>query len=146
MQKGFTIIEVMITIMIIGILATLTLFFASQYIAKGKDASVAGNLVILVPAGENYYTGNNNSYENFCESDIVVHAKSQMPENPKGSCYSEANKSGACCGVNISGDKWAACAHLFTNDEKAYCVDSRGVQKQIDLQTEMCRDGIEQCP
>ena len=37
------------------------------------------------------------------------------------------------CAVNSAGDAWAACAKLFTDNTKAYCVDSRGVKEEASV-------------
>lgn len=149
MQKssGFTLAEVAVVIVIIIILSSMVLFVISQYANRSNDSNVEGNLAILIPSGEAYYTGpGNNSYGapgsygepgviNFCNSAVVVNAFSQIPLPPLSSPF---------CNVNISGDKWAACAQLFTDKEKAFCVDSRGVKEDID--DEDCNIDIIECP
>ena len=117
-SKGFTLIELLVVVAIIAILSSIILFSVTQYINRGKDASVTGNLVVLVPAGEVYYDNNNSSYNNFCASSVVQNSLSQITSSNKH-CLASANA-------------WAACARLFVNNLKAYCVDSRGVKKEID--------------
>ncbi len=132
-QKGFTLIELVVVVAIIAILSGVILFSISQYINKGKDSNMAGNMAVLVPAGEIYYNGNSFSYSGFCSNDVVLNAISQMPENINGKCRSSTNLVGLCCKVADKGDSWAACAREFANPSKAYCVDSRGVKKEIDF-------------
>lgn len=114
---GFTLIELLVVIGIIGILSSIILFSVTQYINKGKDASVAGNLAVLVPAGEVYYDNNSSSYTDFCNSSVVQNSFSQITSDNKH-CLASSNA-------------WSACARLFVNDLKAYCVDSRGIKKEI---------------
>ena len=45
---GFTLIELLVSIAVIATLAAIILFNIVQYINKGKDASIKGNLVILL--------------------------------------------------------------------------------------------------
>ena len=86
MQKGFTLIEIIVVMAIIAVLYGIILFSVNLYISKGKDSNVSGNLAILVPAGEVWYNANN-SYAGFCGSSTVLNAILQMPENKNGACY-----------------------------------------------------------
>ena len=43
-SKGFTIIELLVVIAIIAVLAAIVLVNVTQYINKGKDAAIKGNL------------------------------------------------------------------------------------------------------
>jgi prepilin-type N-terminal cleavage/methylation domain-containing protein len=158
LSNGFTLIELVITITIVGVLSGVILFATTQYINKGKDSNIAANLSILIPAGEVYYTNNGNNYGSgsftgFCKidnsnndaSNILIQSISQMPQMATGrqvGCWSE-NDRAVCCSVADDGQSWAACAPMFTNSEKAWCVDSRGVKKEILI--EYCLSTITSC-
>lgn len=129
MNKGFTLMEIVVVIGIIVILSAIILFSISFYINKGKDANIKGNLAVLVPAGEVWYNMGN-TYNDFCESDVVDNAKAQMSSDVNVYCDDDS-------------DEWAACAQLFFNSDYAYCVDSRGVKKEINYS---CTSAITQCP
>ncbi|MCX6718701.1 MAG: prepilin-type N-terminal cleavage/methylation domain-containing protein [Candidatus Staskawiczbacteria bacterium] len=156
MDKGFTIIELVVVIAITAVLSGIILFSVTQYISRGKDANVSGSLAILIPAGEVFYNNNGNSYNkegvSFCTSPVVANIASQAPANPSTICYDEnSNPTGACCGA-IS-QAWAACAREFTNPNLAFCVDSRGMKKEICYNhcvgdITICPDGedITHCP
>lgn len=151
MNKGFTLIELLVVIAIISVLSGIILFGITQYINKGKDSNIAGNLAVLIPAGEVYYnvenTANGDGYTGFCGSTVVSNSIAQMPSNPAGGCYeSSSNPAGLCCYVDIdnNGDRWAACAREFSNPDNAYCVDSRGVKKEICNAS--CGGAIVSCP
>lgn len=126
-SRGFTLIELVVVITIIVILSSIILFTVNQYINKGKDSNVKGNLVVLVASGEVYYNGpGGNSYRaqdgnDFCSSTIVERAFSQI-----------SSDASPLCNVNFEGDKWVACAKLFADNSKSYCVDSRGVKEEMD--------------
>jgi len=150
MKKGFTLIEIIVVIAIIAVLSGIILFGVTQYINKGKDASLYGNLVILIPAGETYYNGNNNSYNNgtkdFCnpqQNSVLANALSQMPSKTSGDCFggtidkpaewtATSNPKGVCCYSSDSPQAWSACAKEFLNTNKIYCVDSAGRKEELD--------------
>ena len=149
--SGFTLVELMVTIAIIGILSSIVLFSVTQYINKSKDTNVIGNLAVLVSSGEIYYNSNQNvngtGYVGFCDSSVVENAFSQMPVNKDGTCYgvdgiANSNEASLCCSANE--DAWAACTSLFADSTKAYCVDSRGIKKQINRA--YCISSLTQCP
>lgn len=144
-QKGFTFIELMVVIAIIGILSSIIMFSANQYINRGKDSNVAGNLAVLVPAGEAFYNVDN-TYTGFCESDAVKNAFNQISKpNTLSVCSTDPNHAGLCCNIGPDGISWAACAQQFTDPDKAYCVDSRGIKKQIGP-ISACNASIVVCP
>ncbi|MGA2418055.1 MAG: type II secretion system protein [Candidatus Staskawiczbacteria bacterium] len=145
-NKGFTLIELIVVIAIIAVLSGIILFSVTQYISKGKDSNISGNLAVLVPAGEVFYNGNGSSYNdnqghNFCDpgvNSVISNAISQMPQRNFGDCWSQnntntTNPAGLCCYASSDGNSWAACAQEFTpqNPPMAYCVDSRGVKEEI---------------
>jgi prepilin-type N-terminal cleavage/methylation domain-containing protein len=143
---GFTLIELLVSIAIMAILSGIILFTITQYINKGKDSNILGNLAVLVPAGEVYYNSHDSSYEGYCDSSVVKNAISQMPKNPlSGGCYDGLNNpAGLCCNVDdINGNKWAACVRKFSNSNNAFCVDSRGVKREIENSD--CVNTITQC-
>jgi len=143
-NKGFTLIELLIVIAIIAILTAIVLYSATQYIARGKDASIKGKLAVLVSAGELWYDKHESSYVGFCGDDYnvtpVTKAFDDAPSIPEDEY----------CKVN-DGIAWAACAKLFVPTNKAYCVDNKGNQKEInndDCTTEIincCVTGVTNC-
>jgi prepilin-type N-terminal cleavage/methylation domain-containing protein len=158
-NKGFTLIELIIVIMIIAILSGIILFSTALYINKGKDSNVAGNLAILIPAGEVFYNGNGNSYNDslasFCnpaQNSVLNNAISQMPKQSSGApCYtssttptSTTNIAGVCC--YAQSQAWAACARKFASVGTYYCVDSRGIRKEVTGTCNFVSTATTQCP
>jgi prepilin-type N-terminal cleavage/methylation domain-containing protein len=147
-NKGLTLIELLLVIAIMSVLSGVILISVLSYVDRGKDSSIAGNLVVLIPSGEVFYNSTefgmgNKSYFNFCNTSVVRNAIVQMPKRTSGASCAD-NSAGLCCNVNEAGDKWAACAKEFVNSDYAYCVDSRGVAKEINKDD--CTSDIEQCP
>jgi len=157
--EGFTLIELIVTIAIIAILSAIILFSVTQYMSKGKDSNVYGNLVVLIPAGEVFYNGNGNSYNdglaNFCnpaQNSVIRNIISQMPDQSFGApCYDgtrplpyalNLNPKGVCCAAQSQ--SWAACAREFLDSKKAYCVDSRGMKEE--MCNSSCTSALAQCP
>jgi prepilin-type N-terminal cleavage/methylation domain-containing protein len=138
---GFTLVELIVVIAIITVLYGIILFSVTRYVNKGKDSSIAGNLAVLVPAGEVYYNTENatngDGYHGFCSSSVATNAFSQMPANTIYHCTEDpANNHQA----------WAACAGEFTNQNMAFCVDSRGVKEEMKTTSCPCTGSLIQCP
>ena len=161
--------ELVVVIAITAILSAIILFAVSQYVNKGKDSNIYGNMAILIPAGEVWYNGNNNgnsnsdSYTDFCNAgqngnSVIRNVISQVPQNINGDCYANpidtsnwgttstvGNPGGICCNVDSSlGQSWVACVREFTNSANAYCVDSRGIKEE--MCNSSCTDALKQCP
>src|ERR1035437_2578538 len=120
-NKGFTIIELVVVVAIIVVLSGVVLFSVTQYLNKGKDSNVSGNLAVLIPAGEAYYNISSNSYARFCDptqstGTVFKNTISQMPDTSAavGYCYGTTyaagspndvpgtNPKGVCCAVKTS--------------------------------------------
>lgn len=133
-SKAFTLIELIVVIAIIAVLSAIILFSITQYINKGKDSNIAGNLAVLIPAGEVYYNIGN-TYADFCaqNNNIMQNALSQMPSGIDLKCFVEP----------VHSQSWAACVQEFTDNTKAFCVDSRGMKREIDFSN--CNETIIKC-
>lgn len=130
-KKGFTIIELVVVMAIIVLLYGIIMFSVSLYMNKGKDSAIYGNLATLIPAGEVYYNYYDSSYVGFCASSVVENAFDQMPANTVHFCNDDASQA------------WAACARGYVTPTSAYCVDSRGVKREIPIAS--CTDSILDC-
>lgn len=150
-QKGFSLIELLVVIAIISILSGIILFSTRQYINNGKDSNISGGLSTLIPGGEVWYNAESASYgdgyNGFCnpvQNSAIRNIIAQMPVNPgsQTGCYNynldqttwtnTSNPAGLCCKVEPNNyQSWVACVQRFGNSQMAYCVDSRGVRKEI---------------
>ena len=116
-QKGFTIIELIVVIAIIAVLAAIVLVNVTQYINKGKDASIKGNMSSMVTIAASFYDDpgkGNNTYTGL-GSDSTYAAGKAAIESANG-----ANN----VADNISAG--AFCIQTTLNDATTWCVDSTG--------------------
>lgn len=80
--SGFTLIELMITVAIVGILAAIAYPSYQEQVRKGRRADAMAQLVTLAQAYERYYTSNN-TYVGFW--DTVPAAQKNSPT--QGTAY-----------------------------------------------------------
>lgn len=124
-QKGFTIIELIVVIAIIAVLAAIVLVNVTQYISKGRDSAVTGNLAGILTNAAQYYDDdatNKGSYTGLCANPAVKAAKDAADAavtrtSGKAFCLSTATQFAACASLSAAGD--------------AFCVDQTGTKKPI---------------
>lgn len=124
---GFTLIELIVVIVVLVVLATIVTSNVMNYLTKGKNAAIKGNMANLATHGGTYLTNYevNEDYSAFC-----VDSKTQQfltaidKTNGDGyvSCYQNE-------------DSWCAITPLITNitgskDNPEFCVDSSGVKQE----------------
>jgi len=122
---GFTIIELLVVIAIIAVLASIVLVNVTQYINKGKDAAIQGNMssIMTNAAVINDNTGN---YLTACTD-----ATNAAAITAAKTAYGNATGNTADCNVvATTGTAWAACSQLKVSDAY-FCVDSTGAKKTI---------------
>ncbi len=163
-NRGFTLIELIVTIAIIAVLSGMVMFTVTQYVSKGQDSNIAANLAMLIPAGETYYNAFEDSYEDFCSpsnNSVINNAIAQMPANPSGYCYNEdadsaswgtapnnGNPAGLCCNDDTeNGEYWVAWIRQFQDPSQVYCVDNRGGRvRNLPYFVSAFPDDLTQCP
>ncbi len=142
-SKGFTLLELLVVVAIIGILASVIVAALNNANSKGKDAAVKSNLKNAVTQGEilfNTRTANKDTYTNACTNGVVDGAKGvgELVLNAARasglSVYgisSIGSTTTATCNSSVSA--WAAEAPLKTTTPAAnqmWCVDSTGKSVQ----------------
>ncbi|MEK7664362.1 MAG: type II secretion system protein [Patescibacteria group bacterium] len=118
-ERGFTIIELLVVVAIIAVLAAIVLVNVTQYINKGKDAAIKGNMATILTNSAVYYDANGN-YTNFSASSTYTTPAAAITAAGKTVTPS----------TNSSGSNFCACSTLFDTTNGNYCVDSSGYKKQ----------------
>ena len=98
-NKGFTLLELLVTIAIIGILATIIMASLSTAKAKGRDARRAADIKQIQQAVENYFE-NNSAYP----ADIASLSTylTSVPQDPSGGSYGYSTSNNIyCIGTNF---------------------------------------------
>ena len=140
-SKGFTIIELIVVIAIIAVLAGIVLVNVTQYINKGKDTAVKGDMRSLQTAAtviaDNAQNGGDANI--FCGntkfSEIITNINNIYP----GSATTESNIpyqyicidsiDNRGCNVECLPGQWVFAKRL--SDGTLWCVDSLGSSKAI---------------
>jgi prepilin-type N-terminal cleavage/methylation domain-containing protein len=143
-QKGFTIIELIVVVAIIAVLAAVVLVNVTGYINKGKDAAIKGNLAAMITRAVTYFEANGNygadSTHNWCTTGqapgslywaiVKTSVDNAYGAGSTTTCVACDVISGSCStGPAI---QWCATA-LLKNGNK-FCVDSAGVKKEAAAQ------------
>ncbi|MEX0932141.1 MAG: prepilin-type N-terminal cleavage/methylation domain-containing protein [Candidatus Saccharimonadales bacterium] len=82
-QKGFTIVELLVVIVVIAILATLTIPQVLNYFQRGRDLDRKNDLRVIQQSSEEYYT--DNEYYPTATSGLVPDYISEVPTDPQTS-------------------------------------------------------------
>jgi prepilin-type N-terminal cleavage/methylation domain-containing protein len=113
-SKGFTIIELIVVIAIIAVLAAIVLVNVTQYIAKGRDSAIKGDMSTIMANSAVYFDSQS-------PSTYVGFGASALYTNP-----STAAVGAGATGVLEFESASAFCSSLTLNDTTFWCVDSTG--------------------
>jgi len=120
-SKGFTIIELIVVIAIIAVLAAIVLVNVTQYINKGKDASIKGNLSSMMTIAASYYDDNTSNYIGL---DNAAKGGSSATFVAGVTAVNDANGTANDVSKNITSSKYCVQSALLTGGN--WCVDSTG--------------------
>jgi len=130
-QKGFTIIELIVVIAIIAVLAAIVLVNVTQYIAKGKDSSIKGNMSSMATISAAFYDDSTKGAGSFLggtglEADPTFAAGvlAINTANPGTSPTGDA-------AVEVTASAWCIESALNTTADGPWCVDSSGFKGKV---------------
>lgn len=121
MQKGFTIIELIVVIAIIAILAAIVLLNVTQYINKGKDAAIKSNFYTIFTNSALYFNTNYN-YINFLSNAGYT--------TPAAAAQSENGGTPLISSIDSTDYHFCACSTLKVISGDTYCIDDTGYKKE----------------
>jgi prepilin-type N-terminal cleavage/methylation domain-containing protein len=141
-SRGFTLLELLVTIALIGLAASIILVAVSNARGKGNDSKVRSQLISLRTAAENYYAANSNygaavagteSAGSGATASVGTGCASGMFSNTALTSYTlAANYPSTAAGTGkctSSGQAYAVTVRL--NDSTAFwCVDSAKASRQ----------------
>jgi prepilin-type N-terminal cleavage/methylation domain-containing protein len=133
MQKGFTIIELIVVIAIISVLASIVMTNVTKYTTTSKEVAIQANMSSLATSAMVFFEAHG-GYGSFCEggSPSVENIFGQISAMAGKGYNCKQNDStilNACCHDEAS--EWAACVQLTSDSTKAWCIDSTGIKREI---------------
>lgn len=135
-QKGFTIIELIVVIAIIAVLAAIVLVNVTQYIAKGKDASIKGNMSSMATIAAAYYDDKGSFVDTATPHVIDLEASPAFAAGVDA--INGANPGDTAALVSVLEQKWCISSILNATDEGPWCVDSSGFKGKGTCATGVC--------
>jgi len=124
LSKGFTIIELIVVIAIIAVLAAIVLVNVTQYVAKGKNSAIKGDMSTIMTNAAIFYDQNSSTYTGFSATTNYTNPAAGVTSN--GGTISNA--------IKADGSAFCACSTMnITNSEPTgttYCVDTNGNKQQ----------------
>jgi len=135
---GFTIVELLAVIAIIGILAAIVLVRTGTAKRKGEDASVKIALREVRNAAEIYYN-NEETYEGVCDPGNITLSDDGDFKRIKDYITKHNGPEGI---IGCKDDKAGYAAISNLNLGNCWCVDSEGSGREIELEASDCREEL----
>lgn len=138
-KKGFTLLELLVVVAIIGILASVVLAMLTSAKKKGQDSAIKEQMTSLRSEAELYAIGHGNSYNNlFTDNNTWASTNTNIQ-----AILTYLDKQTTVHTAGSSVNQWAAQAGLKEDTTKYVCIDYTAV---IKVGTTMLGAGDTICP
>jgi prepilin-type N-terminal cleavage/methylation domain-containing protein len=139
-KQGFTIIELLVVVAIIGILSSVVLAVLSSAKNKGIDAAVKTNLHTIINQAALFYVDNNNTYLplgsstafgiDTCPTYDIAGTNMFSKNKFIADAVKEATLRGGGNSCYNSASVWAVAVDLKVTADTSWCIDNTGANKQ----------------
>ena len=129
-KKGFTLLELLVVVLIIGILAAIALPQYKMAVAKSKFATMKNNLKAMDEAEDRYYLVHNQYTKNLSELDIDITDSDCGLHSWDGRFYASCEK--RIAGQDVSLLSWK-------NDSHKECMICCDVQNKKSIGHRLCQ-------
>lgn len=135
-KNGFTLLELLVVIALIGIFAGIVMVALNSSRLKGKDSAIKGNLGGLRSQAQLYFTNNNNfapTQTTDCSAGIFIATKANQGF-AEALVEIEKQNDDAVALCAAAETTWAISSPL--HDETSWCVDHQGSSKTGTVDTD----------
>lgn len=133
-NKGFTLIELMVVLAIIGLLSTIVLVNTQNTRFKAHDANIKQLLHQVRNAAEFSYIHNKETYDFICDpADNSLINTGELGTLEK-SIQKENNNQKVACFESADGKDFAAASPLRATQGRYWCVQAAGLNQELNHQ------------
>jgi prepilin-type N-terminal cleavage/methylation domain-containing protein len=146
-KKGFTLLELLVVVALIGILASVVMVSLNSARGKGGDAAIKSNLANLRSQAEIIYSASacygdgtpitDTVCAAFAEGTCTFATANTLFANPiiatqiQGATNASGAAANGVCSAEANGTAWAVAVTLKSDSSMVWCVDSTGASKSF---------------